>query len=439
MLGPLFDDVADSFASTVADLVSQRRVNDPNECCLLLRSTRESAHNAAPYAAALRRHGLTVYNPRNQSFVDQEEVGGSEAVLAIVDPDRRVAQDRANAHSIPQPHETNFRNAYTVLAAANPALANYVARSRTALSNNLGGTFSCNLQELGYYLLSLPPFSQWLNDPVRRSRFSRITKLLEGYDSMPVYDQASQQTRNITRGFMRISDRHPEALTPWLLSFYHLFLTYVVNAGLNDEDDGGICPPGMVPIMTMHQSKGLEFPFVFVGHMTGDGRVGPSHYLETLFSAHPLNPQRRFPQRPEDERADMDLVRQYYVAYSRAEYALILLGTDSQFKKDSTNSMRASCWMGSQPTSQTMSAANLFPVGLVSPRHAPLSRPRFSLTSDIISFRRCRRQYGFFGNDGFVPAQAVQVYFGQMIHQVLDRCHRHSAAFFWAPCKLSPE
>jgi putative RecB family exonuclease len=52
-------------------------------------------------------------------------------------------------------------------------------------------------------------------------------------------------------------------------------------------------------------------------------------------------------------------------------------------------------------------------------------RPRFSLTSDIISYRRCRRQYGFFGNDGYVPAQTLQIFYGTIIHQVLDRCHRH--------------
>lgn len=80
-----------------------------------------------------------------------------------------------------------------------------------------------------------------------------------------------------------------------------------------------------------------------------------------------------------------------------------------------------------------MSAATLFPTGLVVP-HAPSQvRPRFSLTSDIISFRKCRRQYGYFGNDGFVPAQAVQIYFGQMIHQVLDRCHRHYSGLFGHP------
>lgn len=77
-----------------------------------------------------------------------------------------------------------------------------------------------------------------------------------------------------------------------------------------------------------------------------------------------------------------------------------------------------------------MSAASLYPAGLVTPHSATLIRPRFSLTSDIVSFRKCRRQYGYFGQDGFVPAQAVQAYFGQMIHQVLDRCHRHYSGLF---------
>lgn len=80
-----------------------------------------------------------------------------------------------------------------------------------------------------------------------------------------------------------------------------------------------------------------------------------------------------------------------------------------------------------------MTAWQNFPQGLVQPDQPTPARPRFSLTSDIISFRKCQRQYGYFGNDGFVPAHSVQVYFGQMIHQVLDRCHRHYSGLFGFP------
>jgi hypothetical protein len=72
--------------------------------------------------------------------------------------------------------------------------------------------------------------------------------------------------------------------------------------------------------------------------------------------------------------------------------------------------------------------------GVVVPPPQPgVVRPRFSLTSDILSFRRCSRQYGYFGNDGFVPAQATQIFYGTIIHQVLDRCHRHYWGFSGHP------
>ncbi len=85
-----------------------------------------------------------------------------------------------------------------------------------------------------------------------------------------------------------------------------------------------------------------------------------------------------------------------------------------------------------------MSAWQNFPNSLVQPEPRAFARPRFSLTSDIISFRKCRRQYGYFGQDGFVPARAVQIFFGQIIHQVLDRCHRQYAGLFGDPKGTMP-
>ena len=51
--------------------------------------------------------------------------------------------------------------------------------------------------------------------------------------------------------------------------------------------------------------------------------------------------------------------------------------------------------------------------------------PRLSLTGDIVSHRKCPRQYGFFSVKGFVPAHTVQIFYGTIIHEVLDRTHHH--------------
>ena len=51
-----------------------------------------------------------------------------------------------------------------------------------------------------------------------------------------------------------------------------------------------------------------------------------------------------------------------------------------------------------------------------------IRRP-YSVTSDILAFRNCSRQYGYFGVRNYAPAQATQLYFGIVIHQTLDRAH----------------
>jgi hypothetical protein len=61
----------------------------------------------------------------------------------------------------------------------------------------------------------------------------------------------------------------------------------------------------------------------------------------------------------------------------------------------------------------------------VDPNTGVKARMRLSLTGDILSYRRCPRQYGFFSHEGFVPSRASQAFYGNVIHQVLDRCHRY--------------
>jgi DNA helicase-2/ATP-dependent DNA helicase PcrA len=169
--------------------------------------------------------------------------------------------------------------------------------------------------------------------------------LFEAYVSMPVPGRP-----NLSRGSLRASSANPgEIIDGWCRSFYHLFVGYLSRAGLDEEeDDDEICPPGMVPIMTMHQSKGLEFPFVFVGHMGQDWDTSATHRLETELSQFPGNPARAFPRLSEALRAELDLIRQYYVAYSRAQNALIVVGTNAQFSKGAIPCGPNAAWINNQ-------------------------------------------------------------------------------------------
>lgn len=54
-----------------------------------------------------------------------------------------------------------------------------------------------------------------------------------------------------------------------------------------------------------------------------------------------------------------------------------------------------------------------------------LDKEKYGITSDILSFQLCKRQYGFFAVRGYQPAHVVQYWYGMVVHQVLDKLHLH--------------
>ena len=52
---------------------------------------------------------------------------------------------------------------------------------------------------------------------------------------------------------------------------------------------------------------------------------------------------------------------------------------------------------------------------------------RYSVTADVLSYRRCARQYSYYSERGFVASLPNQIFIGTIIHEVLDRAHGHYA------------
>ena len=54
-----------------------------------------------------------------------------------------------------------------------------------------------------------------------------------------------------------------------------------------------------------------------------------------------------------------------------------------------------------------------------------LARRRYSVTSDILAYQQCSIQYGAYAVRRYEPALVVQLFYGTVVHQVLDRAHAH--------------
>ena len=99
----------------------------------------------------------------------------------------------------------------------------------------------------------------------------------------------------------------------------------MITGGLNDfEDIDYPILPGYIQIMTYHQAKGLEFPFVILLSLTLKPRVESEHRLEDLLSPYR---SRNHIALDSNVRAANDLIRLFYVGQSRAKYGLIYAGS----------------------------------------------------------------------------------------------------------------
>jgi DNA helicase-2/ATP-dependent DNA helicase PcrA len=324
-------DLPVAVASLIQDhLINDGVISDLSQCVLLVRSAKDSPGNAGPYLAEFESRGIPVFNPRSKAFMESEEVQCLLAVLVhAIDWNHwftTVRLPNGNAPSWVASVNAWVRTLDQVLAtmpSERHEVDDYVFKSNTALqaecARKPGAFLDLTLHEILFRILALQPFRNWRQDPTRNVRLGKVTRLFESYHSFSLDSLRS--------------DPMGKSIDPSFLGrFFQTFVSYLIDAGIDDDEpEDIIVPRNYLPVMTIHQSKGLEFPFVIVAQLGDKGRVGAAQRLE-----HSLAPFRQYlyPRnaQPPPDLAIEDDIRLLYVAYSRAEYALILAATPSQLK-----------------------------------------------------------------------------------------------------------
>ena len=309
---------------TVEGLLDNGIVEDYSQCVLILPSTKDSARAAGPYISALHNHRIPVYNPRAKDFlqhIEVKELLGS--LISILDP----LLETASNNYIPEiiSLTTSWHISAQSMLATHPALKEYVDKSQSAIQMNTTPKASIAEYAAGvlYRILSFEPFTAYQANPEQDSRLSKITRVFEAFISL--YGRA-----------LKADDTQPNKVNNnWLSGFYYSLCGYFAEYGMDDdEDDEVICPKGFLPIMTIHQSKGLEFDFVFAGNLGRTVSPDSAHSLEQEYSRFRNTPL--ISSHSKEELAWQDDIRKHFVTYSRAKSALILLATDSQLRKRRT-------------------------------------------------------------------------------------------------------
>jgi DNA helicase-2/ATP-dependent DNA helicase PcrA len=332
------DEAARKMVDAIHDLMNEGLITDYSQVALLTFSTKETNWAIQEFADALNDAGIPFHNPRNKA-AQQDEVllallGG---LVYILDQDYRYSSPwtyNGNTFRLPRRLRRYIDQARDTFEAwidtgQYPDLEQYADASVQALRDTeidpdnpylqRAGGRRTSISDIMFKLVAFEPFAQALQHEVHGERLKAVSQILAEFESL--YNDGELQLEENDRGETQIEK--------WTLYNFYAVFVEGYHDGLDDpEDDEVGVQPGTVNVMTIHQSKGLQFEVVFVLKPGNQPFLGASHALEdelAPFIDRPTLPDQR---RPRQARVAEDVVRLFFVAYSRAKRLLVLAGTE---------------------------------------------------------------------------------------------------------------
>ena len=321
-----------------------RIIRNPNggsigDCALLCSSPKEYNSSGNPRLPLLVRRELAslrpsiqVFNPRGEEFSEIQEVAQlCGLMLECIDPNSRIQNTVQNfPPTVPQVFN-RWRNLAIQYIATNPrvpnsshgrTLGNFVRAWQSRTPQN-GGNWpqETPLMSLLYNLITWIPTLQ--DDPEGLVYLEVITRTIAQSASFVAYGATIQ-------GQPPHADRSVHAILRGILE--------PLASGAIDINEELIetLPRNRLNIMSIHQAKGLEFPMTIVdvgsdfrrNHWKQAFKRFPrggsrSHILEDTLRPFSLL---GLPARSQIDRAFDDLIRQYFVSFSRPQDILVLIG-----------------------------------------------------------------------------------------------------------------
>ena len=387
------------------------RLADWNQVAFLFRSVKND--RVVALARFLEGQGVPVFSPRSNMFFEREEIRLMIGALIFLFPQfPKVRQWAEGAqldiwtyydHLCFKPFTDELRKPENkrLLDWARP-----LAKRHAVLAQNTDYAFS----GLFYQLLQFPLFSRFLSEDalhgVDKGRAARnlatLSKLLTKFEYLHY-----------------VSVLNPEWLEKNLRDLCNQYLRFLSDGGIGEyEDEAEYAPKGCVSFLTVHQSKGLEFPVVVCGSLEAVPRKQHTALDELLEDGGYLS-KPRF--EPLEHIKHFDFRRLFYTAFSRAQNLLVLAAQE-----------RNGRGLGKSPSRYF---EQLF-YELPSWRTVPLDalsfeavkeinlKREYSFTSHITVFENCAEQYRFFKDLEFAPIRESPMLFGTLVHQTIEDIHK---------------
>ena len=390
-------------------LKASGKLTDWNQVAFLFRSVKND--KVVALARFLEAEGVPVFSPRSNMFFEREEIRLMIGALIFLFPQFPKVRTWAEGVTLPiwdyydqlcfKPFTDELRKPENkpLLDWARP-----LAKRHAVLAQNTDYAFS----GLFYQLLQFPLFSHFLTEDavqgVDKGRAARnlgsFSKLLTKFEYLHF-----------------VSVLNPEWLGKNIRDLFNQFLRFLQDGGIGEyEDESEYAPKGCVSFLTIHQSKGLEFPVIVCGSLEAVPRRQYGE-LDVLLEEGGYLSKERF--EPLDHVKNFDFWRLFYTAFSRAQNLLVLAAqvkhgrakSPSKYFERLFNELPS--WRKIDLSALTFEAV----------KQMNLKR-EYSFTSHITVFENCAEQYRFFKELEFAPIRESPMLFGTLVHQTIEDIHK---------------
>ncbi|MGG3189083.1 ATP-dependent DNA helicase [Priestia megaterium] len=389
------------------------KLTDWNEIAFLFRSVKND--KVVSLANYLEERNIPVYSPRSNMFFERKEVRliiGAFMFLFPQFPKVRKWEEGSYLREWEIYDQYLREFAGELRKQENKKLLRW-CQIRAKEHMNLHENTDYSFAGLFYQLLQFDLFNRYLEQdsyivkdsrPVRN--LSLFSKLLAKFEYLH-----------------RVTIFTPKTINTLLTTFFNQFLRFLINGGINEyEDESEYAPSGCVSFLTIHQSKGLEFPIVIVDSLNATPRKQYSELDEILQE----NFYRKEPFEPLERTKYYDFWRLYYTAFSRAQNLLVLSCQENIANGQGTRNVPSEPFLELYSKLKTWRETNdIYKLEIEKIKNVNIKK-QYSFTSHINIFENCALQYKFYKEFEFSPVRQGATLFGTLVHQTIEDIHKYA-------------
>jgi len=262
----------------IKELKGSGKLNDYNQIAFLFNSVKhERVTRLAQY---LEENDVNVYSPRSDMFFHRDEIKLMIGCIMLMFPKYVMELDNEAFQFLQSEHYKYYRSCIMV---ANDYLQRPEAadfrnwiRHRGKIHANLKGTTDYAYSGLIYQMFEFEPFSTILGTDMRVGVID-----MRPARNIALFTQVVGKFEYLHRIDV-FNAKHIDINTE---RFFNLYLRLMYDGGISEyEDEAEYAPSGCVSFLTIHQSKGMEFPIVFVDSLGNIPRKSYKDLIEVVES-----------------------------------------------------------------------------------------------------------------------------------------------------------